>query len=609
MALDTWRLTVTETDLSSFASPSAGNVGATVIESLKGPEKPIYIYKGNEKKLVSVFGQPSSSNKHIWDVIEYNKTADVWVSAPVSATNSLYGGVIVTQTGTIPFVSGLAAKEIGSFSAVSSNLSVGTGDGVITAFSTTLDSYSRYNSLSLDAITIGTDTYELSGTLIAGTETLTSNPDVGTGSYVVASGLFTFNFSTAPVSGTSITVHYTINCEDAYFALFNTNPQVDDLAVKVSLNASTSTFNIDAFQIINNNYIALQGSPVEVSLTAGVKDGNGKGIFIEDIFENDPYIYPQINNSVVTTFTNDTSNVDFNGGNRGDVLQTADLARGWAYFQSGNKYAADIFFDVSADASIPAIFNTLRNTYQKYKAYILPLPMVTATTAISTKAGYSISNRGVYFYWNWGKVRNNYTTSKFYSPLTGKVAAKHAAMVDVYNGLAPCWIDTDSHGGQLGGDIIEMLYDISETESKNLDNGQVNPIVYNSNYGFMITSQRTSLTTLSDYSFIGHSRLADYIISNTIEFVIPNQIEKLNNNTNRTKARVKTESILSPLLAEPLQLLRQGVVKCDSENNNDIVLSQKKFVLAIGVKFTPFSRLIDLIFTNVDQTTDVNDVI
>jgi hypothetical protein len=191
----------------------------------------------------------------------------------------------------------------------------------------------------------------------------------------------------------------------------------------------------------------------------------------------------------------------------------------------------------------------------------------------------------------------------------GRVAGKHADMVDVYNGLAPAWIDENNHGGQLGSGIISMVNDLSESELQDADNNQINAITFSPQYGVMIMSHRTSATVLSDYSWIAHSRVADYIISNVVNQALPFQITKLNDINHRNLVKSKAESIINPLLAPPNALLREAVVKCDAENNNDAILAQRKFVLGVAVKFTPTSEYIKFIFVNVNQQTSVNEVI
>jgi hypothetical protein len=77
-----WRIGVLENNLSGVAIPQVGNDMATVIRASKGPLEPVYISKGGEKRIINLFGKPSSSYPDVWDIIEANKKASLWISAP-----------------------------------------------------------------------------------------------------------------------------------------------------------------------------------------------------------------------------------------------------------------------------------------------------------------------------------------------------------------------------------------------------------------------------------------------------------------------------------------------------------------------------------------------
>jgi len=53
-------------------------------------------------------------------------------------------------------------------------------------------------------------------------------------------------------------------------------------------------------------------------------------------------------------------------------------------------------------------------------------------------------------------------------------------------------------------------------------------------------------------------------------------------------------------------LLRDFIVICDQTNNTSQILSEKKFILSIKIKFTPFSEVVDMFFINVAQTTEIS---
>ena len=109
----------------------------------------------------------------------------------------------------------------------------------------------------------------------------------------------------------------------------------------------------------------------------------------------------------------------------------------------------------------------------------------------------------------------------------------------------------------------------------------------------------------SDYASIGHTRLADYLIDNIINKVLPYQLFKLNDTDHRARVKSQIDTIISPITANPFNLLSEFVVKCDEENNNAEVLSREEFVVSVAIKFTPFGKWIKLFFTNTAQGVSV----
>lgn len=520
-ASNSWRLSVNEIDRSSTVRGEAEAVGAMVIRSYKGPVEPVKIRKGQEQKILNIFGTPSATYPDIWEAIQYNKQDELWISAPYS-DDAMLGGVLVDSNG---------------------------ANGI--------------------------------------TESEAPAPD--------ALGSWTFTDNTE------------------YFALFAISPYSDDLGVEVSRNTDTGYFTINLYKTEDGGSTWSLLNSYTVSHIEGTKDGFGKNIYIEEVLEGNQYIQAVVNDTADVDgngFTDISSIVGFTGGDRGSAITTTEINAAWDYFKKIRQYAADIFMDPTADEGIPITFSELRNSYQKYSFYIFPLPMgEDVSTAISTKEGYGVNNDGLAVYWNHARVKDTYNNSSFWTSLIGRVGAKLAQMTDIYNGGAPAWIDENGHGGQLGAGIIEMEYDPTEGELKDLDESGVNPIVQYPGYGTMIVSQRTmqSPNNLSDTSWIAHRRLFDYIISNVLDQVLTYQIVKLNDELHRRLAISKGTTILDPVVAE--NLLSEYVIQCDLNNNDGEARAQRKFVYTIGIKVNPYSENIVLNFVNVNQQTDIEEVI
>jgi len=98
------RINVNEIDRSQVVQSGITEIGAMVVRSARGSETPKKFFKGNESAIVNYLGFPSKDNPDVQEVIDFNKEAELWVSAPNK--NGLYGGVIVTPTGIESFYFG-----------------------------------------------------------------------------------------------------------------------------------------------------------------------------------------------------------------------------------------------------------------------------------------------------------------------------------------------------------------------------------------------------------------------------------------------------------------------------------------------------------------------
>lgn len=596
---------VIENDKSQTVATIIGATAATVIKAKKGSNTPVLFQAKSSSRILDYFGIPDVGSEGIDDVLTYNSKYPIWVSAP--STGGKYGGVLLTRTGTIPFVGGKASTAI-DFSAIENTELAATMDGAATEVSFTISDYQHYVNQSIN-LTVNGTTINVTASN-AEPEILTTTPDVGAGTYTRATGALTFTFDAAPSENTIVNVVYTVDrSTDAYCALFNKNPQADDLQIKVSAtSASSFTVDLQKKPVGSTTFSTLAGFPKTASIVAGTKDGFGNVIYFPTLFANSDYIVPVTNTALVfDQFTADTTYKAFAGGVRG-TTSAVELAAGWEFFKQTNKYAADIFFDTTSDTTIPALFQTLRTSYQKRSYYIYNMANTDYASAITASTSIMTDNKGIAFYWGWGKIQNTYTGDLNASSLQGRRALRLADMYDVFNGLAPAWYNENgTHGGQLGSGIVEMFYDADDDAQKLLEAARLNPTVFHPTFGVVLTRERTSQSMMSDYASISHTRLADYLIKNIIINALPYQSYKLNDFSHRSKVKAQIESIINPTVAEPFNLLRDYICKCDEENNNDDVLAREEFVVAVAIKFTPMSKYIKLYFTNSAQGSDVKE--
>ena len=414
-----------------------------------------------------------------------------------------------------------------------------------------------------------------------------------------------------------ISISYDNNVKDDVLAIIASASKDGDESpngkyVKITYNKKQNVFTMQSQLKQDGKTINI--SDYSFSLDKNKKDSSGKNIFIDEVFK-DELVFQALGNSdyVFSDWVETTPAFHrLTGGERGNVDESVlNYATGWDYFKDKEKYPFDIAFNMSAKSSvIQQIFINLRNNFQKYSHYINCLPKGLDPnqnfSAISDVADATINNRGISQYWNWGFIKDVDSQETYWTPLTGRIARKFAIMDDVYNGLQPAMIDEDNHGGQLGAGILKMEYTVlDETLFDSFKDIRVNPIIKDKTYGVMAVSAYTTMLEDNDYSEIGHSRLADVLISNIIDNVLVYQVMKLNSATKRKLVETKITSILSPLKGEPLELLNDFIVICDDTNNTPEVKATKGFVVESRVQYTPFSEYVTLIFTTLGQTVSV----
>lgn len=609
--MSSWRINVIKRDRSGTVIANTDATGAMVVRASKGTLKPFYISTGNEQKIINLCGYPSASYPDVQEAIEYNKVGPLWISAPSPATDTM-GGVAILDSGVVPLTTGVTEAGFDSytFADVDHVLTelIGTGDTIETTFSTTLDFSVDDPTTNLDATVDGASiSLTVTG---AGPEYSITGSGLGSGTYNSSTRLLSLTFTSAPAA-VAINAVYT-HAFEPYMVLLSKSPMTDDLAVSVEWDNNNSWWDFDLYQKspFTNEYI-LQ-SEFSGSDDPNAVDGFGASVYIENKIEENDFVRVIVNSddkTAPTTAFNDSTQTEFAGGVR-STTSTTEISLGWNEFQDEDSYNASIFMDATSDSAVPALFDSLSKNYQKYKSYILTLPMgETPTEAIATKDGYSLNNSDIAIYYQHAKVNDVYNNSSFWTSLAGRIGQKYALMDDIYNAGAPYFVDQNNHGGSLGSGIIELERTLSEDELQTLDTAGVNPITFKPAFGVMIEGQKTAQTPTitSDYSYVAHARLFNYIVSNIITGVLIPQIGKLNDENHRLLAKTNADAIVNPIVADGY--LRDALTICDTSNNTDEVLARREFLLDVVVQVTPYSERVTLRFTNIAQTTTVAQVV
>lgn len=400
------------------------------------------------------------------------------------------------------------------------------------------------------------------------------------------------------------------------YALITTKSPANNykLAIKTTYDTVNKVFVTVVAQNVNGSWVPKE--TLRYSFTPGAKDGYGKIVYYENIFSQSDLVLCLKNpnmEAATPIFVDDTAFVELTGSDRSGTLTGVEIAAAWTQFQNVNKYPFQIAMDNTSFDVIPTTFETLRQNYQTFSDYLYPVAMgVSGSDAITARLATGPDESGLKMYINHFATVDTYNGGYFWTSWIGRVGYKYAVMDDVFNGLAPMWIDdSQGHGGQLGSGVASAgsEWDFSEDQLQLLDAASINPIVIDPNFGVMIKSQKTmkSPASTSDYNYVDRVRLFDYIKKTIIEQVLVYYIGKKNNATIRNEARGRGEQILAPILGRGL--LDQFIVKCDEENNNANVLAESKLVYEIGVRVVPSAEMIMFNFVNAGQTITVTEAI
>lgn len=603
-----WRIETNEDDQTSINKGASLFIGATVVRSSRGPSEFMRFDVGESQKIVDVFGVPTSTYSSIQDAIDLNQTCSVYLASP--SKTGKYGGVFVTKQGTIPFASGFDTQTIADYSSVAQEDNIGTGDGITSNFTHNLNGYQYYENLSIDI-----KVNDISITISASDEdpeVLTSSPDIGSGTYNRTTGLLDFTFDAPITSGESIDITYNLDLSDGlYFILYDSYFQEDNRRVQVTADSNiTGAFYIavDQWNTVSSSWVSLSNSPYHVSIVEDGKDDSNVLIDIEEVFEDSYFFTPVINNRVFTSFVDDTTTIELNGGDRGVTAESADFVAIYDDLKDKETYDVSLVIHGEADQTVASNFETLRNGECSRTRFAFPGIDTTAEAIIADPSTYkyNINNRGVYCYGaTWGTHLNNYGGKNINCSNMGLIGGKIADIVQNGPGGSPSWIDENGLGGQLGSKIVSFNQFVTDTQNELLTDDRINTCIMHSTHGAMILSSRTTLSKETDMSYIEYSSLQDYILKQIENDVLPLQIKKTNDNYHRQVQKSLCEGVIET--AE--NFIEDSLVKCDLDNNTASVRANKKCVVSIGVQYTSISNMVILNYVTSNIGVSIEDTL
>jgi len=609
-----WRIKTVEKDNTEKALTSTATMGATVIVAPKGPKDFVRFNKGDTQGILNTFGYPSKDYPTIQDALDVVQKCTMYVASPYKG--GTYGGAFVTKDlGTIPFNQGVQTKEISDYASVAFVEQIGIGDGTTISYAYTIKNIAKYNSESL-TLSIGGVDHPITITSSEGIETITDDPTEGildSGSSLnTSNGELTLKFKTPLVSGTTISIGYSMDLSDTYFVIFDKNMQEDDLQVKVVASDDVEgafEMTVERWNPVDLAYEGVNGSPFLFGLSETSKDTYGDNIYIENVFNDKQQLFDvHVVNSIVNTFVDDTNMVKLSGGSRGDEPSGADIASIYDQLQDTNKYQLKFCFDGTNESEVIAKYVSLRNNYQKRCRFVYCAADVDGETIVNDPTTYNFgvtANRGLYQYClNWGIHIDIYQGNNFKCSNMGLIAGRLVDYLDneANTTSAPAWIDENGVGGILGSSITKLSQEgTAEDILHQLDDLNFNAIVNDFNYGPMIVGWRTRQVKKSDFSNIPISSLADTIIELIEKNVLPSRIGKMIDEASYSVVRSGCNSILGTYSNR----LEDYYTWCDSDNNTAETRNQEELIVAVGIVPKKFARTILFVF-NLFKSGDIS---
>lgn len=200
-----------------------------------------------------------------------------------------------------------------------------------------------------------------------------------------------------------------------------------------------------------------------------------------------------------------------------------------------------------------------------------------------------------------------YTGKSFWMKPIGDVGLMCARIYDFkMGGWPPAWYNYNDMGGQLPRAVLKARWNFSDTATKIMDEKGINPIVYNSDDGLMVTSSKTTQdpNNLTDWSYLEHVMAFLLCKRDIRDNVMRQQIKKPIDDYWMGVRQTQVEAILAKRTTGSNKIWTKAV--CDVAGvNTDITKAARKFIIYVKVKVTPFSEYVELQFENVGQTTNL----
>lgn len=645
-------------------------VGATVIRAPRGVSEPILLESGSSMAIQALFGRPTKDYPDIQEAIEFNNTFSLYVSAPPgvkTGSANYYGGVYITTEGSVEPFYKVSDPEAPSFSAeftAASASSVFTSGSVKSAYNSGNHSFNISNikneyfvqSKIEQVIVSYTDSVDEVQTIL-----LKVLPDLSVvtddvNEYEVGEIVSVGGFSTITFTGNALVTNFDLTASgalDVYLTdadnyatlsvkwIYNIEEYVIQTLYQTSPRSSVTKFKISGIEHTENtdplyntmtfNFTEVQdsvdeyASPSIVASTDPSKlDGFNGSLYIDNVLNTKALWY--IGSKVYKQYTDITGTFTFPitksvAGTRImspsliESEQETSLIVGWDEMIDPKFEAVHIAFDNSGFATLKTKMANLRSNSMKMSTFLSPIKEASSDTTtavvniITSRSSFPKTLGGLGYTCNEFMLRDG-NNKEYWSPIIGSVATNYALIMrDKLGGAAPMFTnDGNNLGGQLNRAVRKQKYKFTADQLDDLDAAGINPIILDSYYGLMLTSEKTAANPvfLTDWSFFGHSMAFDLLKMEIKKNVLIPQLGKAISPFYLELRQSQTESIVNKRLAGTTSIWTDAkVLVNDTSVNNDDTKSMNKFVVKVRVKVTPFTEYIEFVLNNVDQKTTV----
>lgn len=402
---------------------------------------------------------------------------------------------------------------------------------------------------------------------------------------------------------------------DLTFSAFDLDETVGD---PPETNPYYNTFKL-AYSETIMDYGAVTKSAFFLSPVANKKDGQNAILDMNSVLENNNLLngvsyLNTLEPLAGYTWTESTIQISISGTrlillNSSEADIATSLNEGWTEAGSTEYSEAVIFVEPECYDELAGSMASLRTGTHQVSNFITGIKFTQSTVPtsgeIETRRGDYSYNKGLSFFAN-EFYMSDYLGKYYWHIPVGHVATMLALIIEQrFGGVAPMWLNESGLGGQLTTfSAKKSKYKFSADDLDNMDNYGINPIVRDSLYGYMMTSQKTAQapTLLTDWSFLGHQMAFDSLKREIRTNVMIPQLGKAINDyyidlRTRQAVAIVDKRIAAGIWADGKVYIR--------EVNTDDTKAENKFIIKIRVKVNVFAEWCELMIVNLSQQSTV----